>query len=424
MTHHRSKTAAATETLAADLLIVGGGLVGLPLALATFNAGLKVVVVDTLDPAAATHADFDGRVSAVNRTSQGLLTALDLWDGLAPQAQPIRDIRVADGDAPVHLHFNHSHGDVEAFGWMIENRLLRRAIVGAAQAIDDPAFAYVAPGRVETVTRNGNGVTATLADGRTVKAPLCVAADGKFSALRQAAGIAHHGWAYAQTGIVLAIQHAAPHHGLALERFLPAGPFAVLPMVDAPDGSHRSGIVWCEETASAEALLALDDAAFAAELTARVGDWLGAVTPVGPRWSYPLSLVHARDYYAERLALVGDAAHAMHPVAGQGLNLGLRDAAQLAETVVEARRLGLDIGAPDLLKRYDRARRVDTLALMGMTDGLTRLFSTDAAPIRMARRLGLAAVNRATPLKRFFVKNAMAGSGSAPRLALLRGEGL
>src|SRR5690606_22090543 len=291
-------------------------------------------------------------------------------------------------------------------------RHMRIALQKAVAA--EPAIRLVAP---QSVTRIDYGaqVTATLGDGGTVTARLCFAADGRNSPSRAAAGIRTIGWDYGQTGIVCTVEHELPHEGVAQEYFLPGGPFAILPMV-----GNRSSLVWTEKTADAKAILALDDAAFAAEMRARFGDYLGDCTPVGPRWSYPLTLQLARDYVRPRLALIGDAAHGIHPIAGQGLNLGLRDVAAAAEVVVDAARLGLDIGALDVLERYQRWRRFDNVALSLVTDGLNRLFSNDIAPIRLARDLGLGAVAQMGPLRRFFMRHAAGMVGDLPRL--LRGE--
>jgi 2-octaprenyl-6-methoxyphenol hydroxylase len=246
---------------------------------------------------------------------------------------------------------------------------------------------------------------------------LVAAADGKNSPLRKAAGIATLAWSYPQTGIVATVRHAEPHRGIAVEHFLAAGPFAILPMTE-----QRASIVWTERAALAPRLLALDDEAFLAELARRFGDHLGALALAGPRWSYPVSFLHARRIVAPRLALVGEAAHVIHPIAGQGLNLGIRDVAALAELIVDARRLGLDIGSAEVLQRYESWRRLDAMLLAGVTDGLNRLFSNSLAPVRAARDLGLAAVDRLPPLKRLFMRHAMGLSGELPRLC--RGEPL
>ncbi|MFA7639744.1 MAG: FAD-dependent monooxygenase, partial [Parvibaculum sp.] len=378
-----------------DVLIVGGGLAGLPLALALAQGGLSVTVVDVLDPATATDAGFDGRVSAIALASCRMFEQLGVTRHLAGQMQPINDIlvsdgRVREGASPFFLHFDHKEIGNEPLGHLIENRHIRIALQKAAE--EQPLIRLIAPQSVTRVDYGAQAV-ATLGNGERVSARLCFAADGRGSPTRQAAGIKTVGWDYGQMGIVSTVEHELPHEGVAQEYFLPGGPFAILPMV-----GNRSSLVWTEKMADAKAILSLDNDAFAEEMRARFGDYLGECRPVGPRWSYPLTLQLARDYVRPRLALVGDAAHGIHPIAGQGLNLGLRDVAAAAEVVVDAARLGLDIGALDVLERYQSWRRFDNVALSLVTDGLNRLFSNDIAPIRLARDLGLGAVAQMGPL--------------------------
>ena len=412
----------------ADVLIAGGGLVGATAALALAQAGLETVVVDAVDPGTATAPAFDGRVSAIAFASCRMLEALDLWPALADQAQPINDILVSDGRlgsasvrggaGPGFLHFDHREIGTEPLGHLIENRHLRLALF--AGLADEPRVRLLAPERVERLEPRGTGTTAHLAGGGRVSARLALAADGRASPLREAAGIRTMGWSYGQTGIVSTVAHERPHEGVAHEYFLPGGPFAILPMT-----GNRASLVWTERDRDAQALLALEEQAFADELTKRFGPHLGAVAPAGLRWSYPLSLHLALRYTAPRLALLGDAAHGIHPIAGQGLNLGLRDVAALAETLADAARLGLDIGAETVLEGYARWRRFDNVSLAAATDVLNRLFSNDVAPLRAARGLGLAAVNRIPPLRRLFMRHAggvvaLGGEAKLPRL--LRGE--
>ncbi len=403
------------ESIETEVLVVGGGMVGLTLATALAGAGVGVALVDRAAPAALTDAGFDGRVSAIAFGSRRVLEAIGLWPALGPHAEPILEIRVSDGDSPLFLHYDHADVGDQPLGHMVENRHIRRALFDLAAARDD--LRLVAPSTIETVTRGAGGVAARLADGREVRARLVVAADGRCSALRRSAGINVTAWRYPQTGIVCTVAHERPHRGIAHERFLPAGPFAILPMT-----GDRSSLVWTERADLAPAMMALDDDAFGTEVARRFGDFLGDLEVVGPRWSYPLSLVHAEHYTARRLALIGDAAHAIHPIAGQGLNLGIRDVAALAEVLVDARRLGLDIGAADVLERYQRRRRFDSVVLAAATDGLNRLFSSDDPALRLVRGIGLDAVNRMAPLKRLFMRHAMGVVGDLPRLA--RGERL
>ena len=413
------------DVLIVDVLVVGGGMVGLTLAAALGGVGLRVAVVDRTDPAHLLDAAFDGRTSAIAHGSKRALDAIGLWPALAPDAEPILDIRVSDGASPLFLHYDHREVGAP-LGYIVENRAIRRTLFAHLRGLANVTLK--APMSVAGLETRPGAVEATLGDGTAVRAALAVGADGPRSWLRRRAGIALAEWRYKQTGIVCTMAHERPHRGIAHERFLPAGPFAVLPMTDDASvaagrlGRHRSSIVWTEREELAPAMLELDDDAFSDELAERFGDHYGAVRVAGPRWSYPLALHHAESYVAPRLALIGDAAHLIHPIAGQGLNLGLRDVAALAEAVVDAGRLGLDIGAADVLARYQRWRRFDNTVLIAATDGLNRLFSNDVPAVRLARDLGLGAVNRVPPLKRFFMRHAMGVVGELPRL--LRGEPL
>jgi 2-octaprenyl-6-methoxyphenol hydroxylase len=398
-----------------ELVISGGGLVGLTLATACAGAGLDVTVIDREEPARTVDAAFDGRTSAIAFGSQRILAGIGLWDDIAPEAEPIREIRVADGDSPLFLHYDHTEIGDAPLGYIVENRVLRRALLARAGVL--PTLRHLAPARVAAAERKAGGVEVALEGGGSVRGALIAAAEGKPSPLRQAAGIRTVEWRYPQTAIVCTVWHERPHLGIAVEHFLPAGPFAILPMT-----GDRSSIVWTERAELAPRLLALDAAGFHAELARRFGDFLGRIEVVGPRWSYELSLMHAERYGAERLVLVGDAAHVIHPIAGQGLNLGLRDVAVLAELLVDTRRLGLDIGNADILARYERWRRFDTVALAAVTDGLNRLFSNSFPPLAWMRGIGLAAVNRLSPLRRFLMQHAMGMVGHLPRL--VRGERL
>jgi 2-octaprenyl-6-methoxyphenol hydroxylase len=410
-----------------ELLIAGGGLNGLLLGVACAEVGLAVAVVDRQDPATMLGEAFDGRASAIAYGSKLVLDGVGLWPQIAGEAEPIREIRVADDDSPLFLHYDHRElRSEEPLGYIVENRVLRRALIERARGL--PSLRLLAPQTVETVARGEAGAVATLGDGTRLRARLVAAADGRESPLRRAAEIPTVEWRYKQTGIVTTVAHELPHAGIAVEHFLPAGPFAILPMTDEPPRGAalprrgRSSIVWTEDAALAPRLVRLTDPEFAAELHARFGDFLGAIEPVGPRWAYPLGLMQAARYTARRLALVGEAAHVIHPIAGQGLNVGIRDVAALAEAVIDARRLGLDIGDDPVLERYQRWRRLDAVLLAGVTDGLNRLFSNTVAPVKLARGLGLAAVNRLPPLKRLLMQHAMGSLGDRPRLA--RGERL
>ncbi len=417
----------------ADVLIVGGGMVGMTLACALADAGLAVILADAEAPGSLTDAGHDGRSSAIAFGSQRILAGVGAWDAMAAEAEPIRDIRVSDGDgagraSPFFLHYDHQElsGRLEGtiagappFGWIVENRAIRRALLARVAGLG--GITHLAPTGVVELARGPAGVEAVLEGGARLRARLAVAADGKGSMTRRDAGIPVDEWDYPQTGIVCTIGHELPHGGVAHEHFLPAGPFAVLPMTSTAEG-HRSSIVWTERAEIAPAMVALGDGAFAAEIMRRFGLSLGEIRVLGRRWTYPLKLMHAARYVDARLALIGDAAHVIHPIAGQGLNLGLRDVAALAEAVVDAARLGLDVGQADVLARYERWRRFDTMMLLAVTDSLNRLFSNDMAILRLARDMGLAAVDRLPPLKRLFMRHAMGLVGDLPRL--VRGEPL
>jgi 2-octaprenyl-6-methoxyphenol hydroxylase len=438
--------AALDAALDTEVLIVGGGLVGLSLAVALADAGIEVVVVDREDPAAQLDQGFDGRSAAIARGSRQALAGIGLWHHLEDEAEPILDIRVSDGRvgaaaSRLFLHYDHRDVNEGPLGFIIENRMIRRALHTRSGGLS-ARLTRRAPCELIDLERIAGRVTARIAGHEgiaRVTAQVAVSAEGRDATLRKHAGIGVTRWDYGQSGIVCTVAHERPHHGVAHENFLPSGPFAMLPMTDGTDGGdggdrrgaknrksnvrvHRSSIVWTERQALVPAMMALDGRAFSGEIQRRFGDTLGALRAIGGRWAYPLSLSHAERYVDHRLALVGDAAHVIHPIAGQGLNLGLRDVAALAETLVDARRLGLDLGAADVLARYQRWRRFDNLMLIAATDSLNRLFSNDLGPLRLARDLGLAAVNRMPPLKKLFMRHAMGLVGDLPRL--IRGEAL
>ncbi|HYE49193.1 MAG TPA: UbiH/UbiF/VisC/COQ6 family ubiquinone biosynthesis hydroxylase [Azospirillaceae bacterium] len=417
--HEAPLTAPAAEvagTLDTEVVIVGGGLAGLTLACALGTAGVPTVCVDRDAPSRQLEEAFDGRTTAIAHGSMRVLDGAGIWRYTADEAGPILDIRVTDQNRPLFLHYDHRDVGDDPFGYIVENRAIRQAQFRRLAEL--PSLTHLAPAAVASIERTDTHALVLLEDGRTVRGRLVVGADGRNSLCRRTAGIEVRGTSYNQHAIAVTIEHEEPHHGVAVELFLPAGPFAMLPMT-----GNRTSIVWTERAELTPFYMKLDETRFTAELQARVGDWLGRVRPVGRRFSYPLSVMHADRYVDPRLALVSEASHAIHPIAGQGLNMGIRDVAALAEAVVDAWRLGLDVGAADVLERYQRWRRVDNVTLVAVTDALNRLFSNDLAPLRLARGMGLAAINGLPPLrplKRLFMRHAMGVVGELPRL--IRGE--
>jgi 2-octaprenyl-6-methoxyphenol hydroxylase len=406
--------------LTVQVCIMGAGPVGGTLACRLAAAGVSVALVDQAVLPPMENPAFDGRAYAIAAGSRALLEAAGLWDVLDVPPNPILDIRVSDGRvgraaSRLHLHFDHREAGDEArpFGWMVEARSLRKALNARLPRQEGLHLFAPATGVVE---RSDEGCLVRLVDGPVISCRLVVAAEGRHSPLREQARIPVTRIPYHQTAIVCAVAHELPHCGMALEHFLPAGPFAALPMgpsVDAEPGgaAHVSAIVWTERTRAAAGFMALDDGRFAREVGRRLGSHLGAVRAVGRRWSYPLSAMIAHRYVDTRLALAGDAAHGIHPIAGQGLNLGFRDGIALAGLIVDAVRDGEDVGGAALLGRYQRVRQADNLLMFGMTDGLDRLFSTDRRLVRVARDLGIGAVDRLGPLKRMFMRRAMGVEG-------------
>ncbi len=394
--------------MAYDVCVIGAGPVGGALACRLGAAGLSVAIVDRAPLPPMEHPDFDGRAYAIAAGSRPLLEDAGVWDRLPLPTGPIEQIRVSDGRpgkpaSPLFLHFDHADLGGAPLGWMVEARSLRVAL--NARLHDMQEVTVHAPAQA-SIERRPEGATVTLSDGTVLEASLVIAAEGRASPQRRAAGLGSTGWAYKQAGMVCAIAHALPHHNTALEHFLPAGPFAQLPMAAGEAGENLSAIVWTEDARTAPRLMALDDAAYTAEVARRLGPHLGEIRLVGRRWIYPLSAMYVHRLTAERLALVGDAAHGIHPIAGQGLNLGLRDAIVLAGLLIEAKASGTDLGDPALLNRYQRARRIDHVSMLLATDGLDRLFSTANPVVRAARVLGIGAVQRMPGLKRAFMRQA------------------
>jgi len=395
-----------------DAIILGGGLVGATLGVALNAHGMRSVIVDPADPAVTLAPGFDGRASAVASASGRMLDAIGVGARLAGQGCAIRQIRVSDGLEPGALDFIPDADD-GALGVMYENKLLRRALFDAASEAAGVDLRMKT--RATNVERGPAGVTATLDSGDTVRAPLLIAAEGRNSPTREAAGITVATWKYDHHAIVGAFHHERSHENVAFEIFYASGPFALLPLPDDEVG-HRSAIVWSVNAKDGPAMLKLGDRAFLAEAEKRMGGFLGTLSHASPRASYPLGFHHAGRVTAERLVLVGDAAHGIHPIAGQGLNLGFRDVATLAQVLVEGKRLGMDLGDPQLLARYGRWRGLDTLLVAAATDGLTRLFGVPGKAASAVRRFGISAVNAVPPLKNRLMAEARGEAGDLPKL--------
>ncbi|MFL6759768.1 UbiH/UbiF/VisC/COQ6 family ubiquinone biosynthesis hydroxylase [Sphingomonas sp.] len=398
----------------ADVIIFGGGLVGLALASALDSSGLSAILVDPADPAPRAGAGFDGRTSAVSSSSMRMLETIGVADHLAEAGCPIWRIAVADGLKPGGLHFDPDDG--EPLGFMHENRNLRAALQARAEAGKNLWLVWKS--RVANVERGDHGVVVALEDGRKLSAPLLVAADGRNSKTREAAGINIARWKYDHQAIVSVLRHERPHDNVAYEIFYPTGPFALLPM-NEDAGGHRSAIVWSVPEEDAAGWLSLNDEDFSAEAQAAMGGFLGAIEMLAPHSSFRLGFHHAAQITAQRLALVGDAAHAIHPIAGQGLNLGFRDVAALAEVLVEGARRGLDLGDRQLLDRYQRWRSLDALSVAFATDSLTRIYGVPGATASAIRRFGMGLVGRISPLRNRLMSEARGTSGELP--LLLRG---
>ncbi len=399
----------------ADIVIVGGGLNGPALALALAQGGFRVTVIDARPAPDRGEVGFDGRTYSLALASKRLLTVIGVWPDLAALAQPILQIKASDGLAgqgpsPLHLHFDHSEIEEGPMGFMVEDRHLYAAFLAAMR--QDARITLLSGETVLTQQVDAQGVAVTLASDRTVSGRLLIGSDGRGSGTAIRAGIGRVGRDYGQTALVTAVQHERDHQGIAHQFFMPGGPFAILPLA----GGHRSSIVWSEDTGLATAIQSLDDQAYLAALRPRFGDFLGAIQLAGPRYAYPLSLSLAERFVDARLALVGDAAHGVHPIAGQGLNLGLRDVGALAQVLIEAARRGEDVGAADVLARYQRWRKFDVVAMAVGTDMVNRLFSNDNPVLRLGRDLGMGLVSRMPALRRGFIRQAAGLAGDVPKL--------
>jgi 2-octaprenyl-6-methoxyphenol hydroxylase len=396
-----------------DLVILGGGLVGMALALAAARKGLSSHVVDRADPAELTAEGFDGRASAISTASWNLFTNIGLADRLEPHGCPIERIAVSDGMRPGRIDFVPEPQE-GSLGRMFANRQLRLALFEAAR--EEPLIEWHAKADVAGRERGEYGVSATLADGRTLEGLLMVGCEGRTSPTRDDAGIAVARWDYRHRAVISGLIHSRPHDGVAWEIFYPAGPFATLPMLDGANGEHRSALVWTVNEKDAAGVLALSGRAFLAEVEKRMHGIFGDVRLDGPRASFPLGFHHTAKIVAHRLALAGDSAHGIHPIAGQGLNLGLRDVGALVEVLADGARLGLEPGDAQLLARYDRWRGLDRVMVALATDGLTRLFGIPGKLPSAVRRLGMAGVQRSPLLKRWFMDEARGMGGKLPEL--------
>ena len=407
-------------TFDSDIIIVGGGLNGPALALALAQSGHQVTIIDALPLDSLESDSFDGRSYAMALTSTRLLNGIGVWQGLEDKAQPMLDIKVTDGRAgegpsPFFMHFDHAEIEEGPMGYMVEDRHLRRALLAALQKVE-----LITQLNAETVVSQDvdvAGVSVTLASGKVLRAKLLVGCDGRGSGTAQRAGIKRTGWDYGQTALVCALEHDQPHNGIAHQFFMPPGPLAILPLT-----GDRSSIVWSETTENAARINELPNDAYLDVLRPRFGSFLGNFSLVGKRFTYPLSLSMSNDLVASRVALVGDAAHGVHPIAGQGLNAGVRDVAALAEVLTDATRRGEDIGAQPVLARYQDWRRFDNTTLALATDTFNRLFSNDNPLLRVARDIGMGVVGSLPPLRRGFIREAAGLTGDLPRL--LKGQKL
>ena len=385
-----------------EIIIAGGGLAGLVQALALAHENIPSTIVEKGTHALHMQAGYDGRTSFLSLGNQILLEKCGAWDEMKAHAEPIKDIRIVDGDSPLFLHYDHEDVGVKQMGFIIENIHFRRALIQAVQK--NALITVLENTTIEKAEPNSHLNTLSLSNGKTIDAKLLIVADGKTSNLREQAGITTRDHDYKQTAIICALAHEKHHENIAIEKFLPAGPFAILPMT----GGFHSAIVWSERSDLAPHFMAMDDAAFTAAITERFTDYLGTLTLASPRWQYPLSLSFATRLYGDRMALVGDAAHFIHPIAGQGFNQSMKDIAALSRLIAERHAVGLDIGTEDVLKTYSRERKLDNLQMIAATDGLNRLFSNNLKTAKLARRIGLGLVQKAPLLKKAFMRHAMA----------------
>jgi 2-octaprenyl-6-methoxyphenol hydroxylase len=392
----------------ADVIIVGGGLAGLSLTALLATYDVNVICIDRDAPQTQQKTAYDGRTTAVSFGSRKILKAAGVWNDIAPQTCPINTIHISDGDSPVLLEFSNEEVEGEAFGWIAENSFLRQKIYQRVMAL--PTATHIAPATVKDFKVHENHAEVILEDDQILSAPLVIGADGRNSFTRDFMGIDTRGWQYKQSAIVCCVTHEHPHDHVALENFRPEGPLAVLPMRDDENGNHRSSLVWTEHSDAAQSFLNVSEDIFNTALNARFPSHYGQVALSGKRFSYPLGMIHAHEYTAPRMALIAEAAHGMHPIAGQGLNMGFRDVAAIADLIITARKNNEDTGSPALLAEYQRQRRFDNTAMVAATDTLNKLFSNKTPGIRGVRKAGLHAVARLPFAKQFFMKQAMGAS--------------
>lgn len=402
---------ATRKNLDADVIIVGGGLAGLTLAALLGNQGMSVICIDREAVPTTQKVSFDLRTTAISYGSHLVMKQAGVWQLLKDKACPIKDIRILDGGSPTLLNFLSKDVKDQPFGWIINNLDLRQALHKRIAGLK--TVRHMAPCTVEDFALSDDGAKVTLDDGQIFSAALIVGADGKKSSVRSFMNVPLHGWMYGQSALVCVVGHENPHNNMAIEHFRSEGPFAVLPMTDAPDGTHRSSLVWTvEDTGSSP--LEYDETTFNAALNARFPEEYGAVRLIGERAMWPLGLQHVHSYIAPRMALVAEAAHAMHPIAGQGLNMGLRDIAELSSLLAVAKDNGEDLGGQELLLHYQRRRRIDNTLMMAATDGLNKLFSNRLPMLAPLRQLGISLVQAIKPARQFFMKQAMGTAGLVP----------
>lgn len=402
-----------SKKIKSDVVISGAGVVGMTLAFALAKNGLSVTIIDALDIKASLKDEFDGRSYAISYAPYVMLKTLGLWEKIGHEAQAINEIHVTDGGSPEFLHFDEKELGDGPLGQMVEVRHIRAGLYDAVKG--EKNITLLAPDKIKSTENHSGHVEVTLESGQEIHSPLLIGAEGRGSTIRSQNDIKVRVWDYKQTGIVTTVEHDLPHQGIAHEKFYPSGPFAILPLK-----GNRSSIVWCEPPERAKTIMSLSEKGFNAELSKKFGDFLGEVKSLGLRWSYPLTMQLADDYIGNRFCLIGDAVHGIHPIAGQGFNLGLRDIAALTEVLVDAKRIGADLGSELVLERYVHWRRTDNnLLALGM-DGLTRLFSNDNPIITFARRAGIAAVEEMPEVKKFFMQHARGTVGKLPKL--LKGE--